>query len=209
MMKTSSYWASVTANRVSRRRLLGGAAGLGAAATLAACGGGSGKSGDGGAVRSEDEGTPKPGGIMQTATITLSPHFSPYHRGADPSAHQTWRRTNGYYDKLWGLRNTTDPARLVYMNLASAIEQVDDVTVVAKMQRAFYQDQPQSKSNSKVNARQATAEDIAASWEFLKAGVTGDITASSITTGKDLKSVTAVDQLTVRYDMYRPLAFFY
>lgn len=209
MTGNSNYWETTLARRISRRRALIGAGSLGAGPVLAACGGGDDGAQGGASGKAEQEGTPKPGGTWRTATITLSPHFSPYHRGADPSAHQNWRRINGYYDKLWGLRNTTDPARLVYPNLASSIEQVDELTVIVKMQRAFYHDQPQSKSNAKVQARQATAEDFAASFEFMKAGQTGEILASAISTGKDLKSVTAIDQTTVRYDMYRPLAFFY
>jgi peptide/nickel transport system substrate-binding protein len=206
----NGYWQRLLQGRISRRRgLIGatGAAGL-AALTLAGCGGGA---GDQDETRPSDgrEGTPKPGGILRTADNVVAPHFSPYHRGADPSWINTWRRVTGYYDKLWGLRSTTDPARLVHLQLASSIEQVDDLTVVVKMRSANYQDVPQSKTNSVVNGRVATAEDFAASFEFMKAGQPGEILASAITTGVDLKSVTAVDLTTDRYDMFRPLALFF
>jgi len=212
MNEGGSYWQKLTRRRISRRRTLLGLTTLGLGVTATAvmgCRGGPAGSSPTGTAR--DEGTPKPGGVWRQATITVAPHFSPYHRGAEGEVFQNnWRRTyTGYYDRLWGLRSTSDPARLVYLQLASSLEQIDELTVVAKMQQAFYQNQPQSKSNSKVNARQATAEDIAASFEFLKAGTVGEILPSAITTGIDLKSVTAVDRLTLRYDMFRPLAFFY
>src|SRR3990172_5790392 len=103
MNRSSSYWQSALAGRISRRRALGGAAALGAAAALAACrGGGDGAAEGGGGGAGEAEGPPKPGGIYRTATNVIAPHFSPIHRGADPSAQNTWRRDFGYYDKLWG-----------------------------------------------------------------------------------------------------------
>ncbi len=209
-MNTTGYWSRILANRVGRRRALAGAAGLGAAAALSACGGGS--DSGGGSDQSgagKDDGTAKPGGIWRTADNVVPPHFSPIHRGSDPSAVNTWRRDFGYYDRLWGLRNTSDPARQLYMRLASSVEQVDELTVIAKMREAYYHDQKQSKFNSQVNGRQATAEDVAAVVEFMKAAKPGEILASAITSGKDLKSVTAVDKLTLRYEMFRPLAFFY
>jgi peptide/nickel transport system substrate-binding protein len=211
MEEKSLYWQRPRARGISRRRALAGGVALGMGAAAAATLGCRGDDGSGAAGTTKDAGPPQYGGVLRQATMTVAPHFSVYHRGAEGEVfHNDWRRTHsGYYDRLWGLRNTPDPARLIYLQLASSIEQVDELTVVAKMKEAFYHDQPQSKSNAKVNARQATAEDFAASFEFLKAGAVGEILFSSITTGEDLKVVTAIDRLTLRYDMYRPLAFFY
>src|SRR5689334_10092732 len=96
------------ANRLGRRTVLGGIAAAGGAAFIAACGG-SDKSSSGGSSGSTGtsigqstpvtqgaaaaaEGPGKPGGILREATITQTPHFSPFHPGADPSYINFFRR---------------------------------------------------------------------------------------------------------------------
>lgn len=205
MADTSSYWERFTQGRLSRRRALAGAAslGLGAAAVgLAGCGGGdSGSSASSGGT-SEDEGTPRPGGIWRQATITLPTHFSPFHPGADPSFVNTWRRETGYYDRLWATREVTDPARQRYGRLAASWEVVGDgTTVIVKLNQAKFHNLPP------VNGRPATAEDFVQTIEFLKKPPASG--GSFIQSGKDLKSVTAVDVSTLRFEMNGPRAFFF
>lgn len=52
-----------------------------------------------------------------------------------------------------------------------------------------------------------TASDFVADIEFLKHPPASG--GSFIQSGKDLKSVTAVDDQTIRFDMYGPRAFFF
>jgi len=193
--------------RVSRRRALAGAAsvGVGAAAlSLVGCGGGGGggesaKSSGGGA---ESEGTPKTGGTWKEVTITLPTHFSPFHPGADPSFINTWRRTTGYYDYLWGTRAVTDPARQRFPRLAASWEVIDATNVTVKLQPGV-----KYHNRAPINGRVVTAEDYVQTIEFLKKPpATG---GSFIQSGKDLKSVTAVDATTLKFEMFGPRAFFF
>ncbi|MHB8574661.1 MAG: hypothetical protein ACYDCQ_04955 [Dehalococcoidia bacterium] len=43
----------------------------------------------------------KLGGTLREGDNTQTPHFSPFHPGADPSFINFWRRSYGYYDHLW------------------------------------------------------------------------------------------------------------
>lgn len=207
MAERTGYWSKLTSSRFSRRRALAGAASLGigaAAIGVVGCGGGDSSS----AVRDgEDEGTPKPGGIWRQATITDPTHFSPFHPGADPSFANTWRRSTGYYDQMWDLRETEDPARLIQLRLADRLEQVDETTVIVHLKRANFHNQPLSRSNARVNGRELTAEDVVARFEFLK--VPPASANNFIRSGRDLESVTAIDARTIRFKTYGPRAFFY
>ncbi|MQA00523.1 MAG: hypothetical protein GEU80_14535 [Dehalococcoidia bacterium] len=219
-MSEHNYWTRP--QRVSRRSLLRGAgvgvAGL-AGAALIGCGGDDDEpdTGDGGttatagpgggsatATGSPAAGAVKTGGIYRDSTITVAPHFSPFHPGADPSYVNTFRRF-GYYDPLWEVRQTADPERLIKLSLAESVEFGDDTTVVVKMHEAHFHDQPASNSNSKVNARMLTAEDVVARIEYLKT----DHEASSNPFITDQVTATAVDDLTVQFTMPAPFAFFY
>jgi peptide/nickel transport system substrate-binding protein len=208
MVEDRGYWSRFAQGRLSRRRALAGAASLGigaAALGVVGCGGDDGDSATG--ARREDEGTPRPGGIWRQATITDPTHFSPFHPGADPSFANIWRRANTYYDQMWDLRETDDPSRLIQLRLADKLEQPDETTVIVTLKRANFQNQPLSRSNSRVNGRQLTAEDVVARFEYLK--VPPASANNFIRSGQDLKSVTAVDELTVRFETYGPRAFFF
>ncbi len=206
MADTSSYWNRFTQSRLNRRRALSGAAalGLGAAAVgVVGCGGGdsgsSAKSSSGSG--SENEGTPKAGGTWNEVTITLPTHFSPFHPGADPSFINTWRRTTGYYDYLWGTRAVTDPTRQRYGRYASSWEVIGDTTVNVKLNQLKFH------NRAPANGRLATAEDFVQTIEFLKKPPANG--GSFIQSGKDLKSVTAIDASTLRFEMFGPRAFFF
>ncbi|HXH22566.1 MAG TPA: ABC transporter substrate-binding protein [Dehalococcoidia bacterium] len=208
MPNTGSYWSRFAQGRLSRRRALTGAAGLGigaAALSLVGCGGGGdGGGGSGGGASTQDEGTPKPGGIWKQATITLPTHFSPFHPGADPSFANTWRRETGYYDRLWATREVPDPTRQRYGRLAASWEVVGDTIVNVKLNPAKFHSIP---GNQYATGRDLTAEDVVKTVEFLKVPPASG--GSFIQSGKDLKSVTAVDNLTLRFEMHGPRAFFF
>jgi peptide/nickel transport system substrate-binding protein len=179
---------------------------MGAAAlSLVGCGGGDGD--DGGSQPegvSEDEGTPKRGGVWKQSTITLPTHFSPFHPGADPSFVNTWRRSTGYYDYLWATREVTDPTRQRYGRWAQSWEIIGDTTVNVKLNQLNFHTIP---GNQYATGRAATAEDLVKTIEFLKVPpATG---TSFVKSGTDLKSVTAIDPTTLRYEMFGPRAFFF
>ena len=206
MSDTSRYWSNITRSRLSRRRALAGAAslGLGAAAIgVVGCGGGDGDgSGAQGSGGSGDEGTPKPGGTYKQVTITLPTHFSPFHPGADPSFINTWRRTTGYYDTLWATRDVTDPTRQRFGRWAASWEVIGDTTVNVKLNPGVkFHNRPPA------NGRVATAEDYVKVIDFLKVPPASG--GSFIQSGKDLKSVTAVDDVTLKFEMLGPRAFFF
>jgi peptide/nickel transport system substrate-binding protein len=208
------------ARRLGRRRVLRGAALLGAgAAFAAACGGGSDKSngntsGGGGpatnATTAAGSGTqaaaasqtPKSGGLMREATVTQTPHFSPFHPGADPSFVNTWRRVNGYYEPLIAYKTIkgTEQARMT-MRLAASIEQPDDSTYIIKMNPSTFHNREPAMG------REVTSDDMIETLKFLtKPPATG---GSFLQSGKDLKSMEAVDKLTLKFTTFGPRAFFY
>jgi len=195
---------------VQRRQVLRGAALMGAAAFVAACGGGKDDkqaksdatatgTGAGTAAASGNE-TPKPGGVVRTVQITQAPHFSPYHPGADGSYIDVWRRVFGYYEVLWAFKSQNVPDRLA-LRIAEKVEQPDESTYIVKMRsHSFHNRAP-------ANGREVTAEDVAACIQFLmKPPAAG---GSFLQSGKDLKSVTVVDKLTLRFETFGPRAFFY
>ncbi len=207
MAETSNYWTKLTEGRLSRRRALMGATslGLGAAAVgLVGCGGGSSSSSSKSntSTDSTNEGTPKTGGVWKEVTITLPTHFSPFHPGADPSFINTWRRSTGYYDYLWGTRAVTDPTRQRYARWAASWEVVGDTQVNVKLTPGL-----KYHNRAPANGRVATAEDYVKTIDFLKVPPASG--GSFIQSGKDLKSVTAVDDVTLKFEMFGPRAFFF
>jgi peptide/nickel transport system substrate-binding protein len=195
--------------RYGRRRIVGaGFAAAGAAAFLAACGGddtdetqGSSTQQAAGTAAAQQQETPKPGGQLREATITQAPHFSPFHPGADPSIVNFWRRDFGYYEPMWGFKTAELTGDLLNLRAASGYEQVDPTTVVAKLHPAKFHNRPPG------NGRDLVAEDVVAMIEFLKSPPANG--GSFIQSGKDLKSVTAIDAQTVRFETFGPRAFFF
>lgn len=183
-----------------------GVLGLGAAAVgMVGCGGGSSSNNSSSASTdsgSSNEGTPKPGGTWKEVTITLPTHFSPFHPGADPSFINTWRRSTGYYDVLWGTRAVTDPTRQRYPRLAQSWEVVGDTQVNVKLVPGV-----KYHNRAPANGRVSTAGDYVKVIDFLKVPPASG--GSFIQSGKDLKSVVAIDDVTLKFDMFGPRAFFF
>jgi peptide/nickel transport system substrate-binding protein len=207
MAETSTYWTKFTQGRLSRRRALLGAAtvGLGAAAAgVVGCGGGNNNSGSSsqGSSDSGNEGTPKPGGTWKEVTITLPTHFSPFHPGADPSYINTWRRVTGYYDYLWATRQVTDPTRQRFGRLAESWEVVGDTQVNVKINAGV-----KYHNRAPANGRVVKADDYVKTIDFLKVPPASG--GSFIQSGKDLKGVTAVDDVTLKFELFGPRAFFF
>jgi peptide/nickel transport system substrate-binding protein len=190
--------------RVGRRQLMRGAVLLGAgAAFAAACGGGeskqTGATAPAGGTAAAAE-TPRPGGVLREATITQAPHFSPFHPGADPSYVNSWRRVNGYYEVLWIFKAVNVQDRLV-LRLAESVEQPDETTYIVKTRAANFH------NRAPAMGRELVAEDVAAMVTFLtKPPASG---GSFLQSGKDHKSVTAIDKSTLRFETFGPRAFFY
>ncbi|MGH2588312.1 MAG: ABC transporter substrate-binding protein, partial [Dehalococcoidia bacterium] len=126
------------------------------------------------------------------------PHFSPFHPGADPSYVNTFRRSWGYYDELWGLKAIKDSDKLD-LRLAASLEQPDSVTTIVKMQPSTFQ------NRAPANGRDVTAEDVAAIVEFLRKP---PASGGAYLQGPDFKGITAIDPLTVRYEGNKPYSFF-
>lgn len=206
---SSGQWQR--ARRYGRRGVLRVGAVAGAAAFLAACGGGDDEGGSGGSagpvsgvttpVISSTQAageTPKPGGTIREATITQAPHFSPFHPGADPSYVNFFRREWGYYETAWKLKDIKDPEKLD-LQLAASFEQIDPVTVVVKLKPSKFH------NRAPANGRDVTAEDLAATVEFIRKP---PASSGAYLQGKDYKGTTAVDASTVRYEGNKPYAFF-
>ncbi|MGH2600819.1 MAG: ABC transporter substrate-binding protein [Dehalococcoidia bacterium] len=206
---TQGYGSRPRGRRVGRRTVLGAGAVAGATAFLAACSGGSASNQQGsssagpdtGGTTAASEGTPKPGGQLREATITQAPHFSPYHPGADPSIVNFWRRDFGYYEPLWGLKTADLTGSLVDLRAAASYEQPDPATVIATMHPVKFHNRPPA------NGRDLVAEDVVAMVDFLKVPPASG--GAFIQSGKDLKSVSAVDAQTVRFETFGPRAFFF
>lgn len=207
------YWGALN-RRLSRRRLLAAGA-AGAATALAACSGSSTKKAATSATAKTGAaatpsgtaaaGTPKPGGTWNQASLVLAAHFSPYHPTAEPSFTNMWRREFGYYERLWTFASTPQERKDATYHridrLAASTEQVDPMTVVVKLKPSNFHNRPPAKG------RAVTAADIAADIDFLKhPPATG---GAFLQSGKDLKSVTALDDQTLRFDMFGPRAFFF
>ncbi len=207
-MERDNYWTRT----LRRRRLLAGtgtaALGVGALA-LAGCGDDSTSSSSSGGTKPTTAagGSPapevaKPGGIFRTADITQAAHFSPYHPSADPSFINNWRRDVGYYDKLWNIMDTPDPAKQVQMRLADKIEQPDETTVIVTLKQGV-----KFHNRAPINGRVMTTEDVMQDIEFLKKPPASG--GAFLQSGKDLKLVTSPDPKTLKFEMFGPRAFFF
>src|SRR5215203_1266369 len=200
-------WPRVGGRKVGRRTVVRTGAVAGAAAFIVACGGSSDKDSGGssaaqtavsGTAAAAAEGTPKPGGQLREATITQAPHFSPFHPGADPSYVNFFRREWGYYDRAWALKDIKESDKLDLM-LAASMEQPDSVTTIVKLKQSKFQ------NRAPANGRDVTAEDLAATIEFIRKP---PASGGAYLQGKDYKGTTAIDPLTVKYEANKPYAFF-
>ncbi|HXH22563.1 MAG TPA: ABC transporter substrate-binding protein [Dehalococcoidia bacterium] len=160
MSTTGSYWSRFAQGRLSRRRALTGAAGLGigaAALSLVGCGGGGdGGGGSGGSASTQDEGTPKPGGTYTSAFTGpfagVDPHNSVYGgSGLVPLGYNYLLRTS-----------LLAPQEGVIFDLAEAQElAADRVTTTFKIR----QNVMINPNGTTVPARALDSEDVKLSFE--------------------------------------------
>jgi peptide/nickel transport system substrate-binding protein len=225
-MDERNYWSRMMGSRISRRGALRGA-GIGAAglagAALIGCGDDDddddddGGGGGGGTATATTQPTASPtadpnavkrGGTFRQATITVAPHYSTLHPGADPSYINTFRR-QGYYRRLWynngGLGLTPD--QLITMDLAESIERPTDTEVIVKVKNAPWQNQPKSDSNDVVAQRDYDALDTVERLKFMQAVADTNASVNTFIT-QDLASVEAIDDQTIKFTTNAPSAFF-
>lgn len=149
------YWQR---RRFSRRQVLAGAAaGTAAAGAIALVG--CGDSGNGGGTSTPSDGPPQPGGVLRTRQATALPSMNPFGPGIFALAQQL---TLGFtvFDHMWYVPTDTGEVELF---LATALEQPDDLTVIATIGDATFHDKPP------VNGRKVLASDIAASYKRFRA----------------------------------------
>jgi peptide/nickel transport system substrate-binding protein len=162
------YWESITASRVTRRRALIGAAGLGAGAaalSLIGCGGGDGggEEGRGAGTRGQDTtGQAVPGGQYVTSTsqdpVNWDPNLS--------TSFTVQAASGGYYSRL--LKFDTGPGLVplgkVRGDAAEKFEVSGDAqtwTFTLRQGMKFHQKGPAS-----VSGRDLDSEDVAASYKY-------------------------------------------
>jgi peptide/nickel transport system substrate-binding protein len=183
--------------RLTRRRLLGGAAGLSSAAiVLAACKGGT-KSGIGGSTPNPNE-TPTLGGILhlQQPGNSAYPSLSPFGPTALVST-----LVFGFtaYDHLWYV--PIDTGKIEYM-LAAKVEMIDPegLQVNVTMNPSVFHDK------APVSGRAVIAQDVVESWHAFRDDPFG--------LGRDwlqsiLDKLEAVDDLTLKITQKHPWAWMF
>jgi len=158
-----SYWRSLQARSVSRRRALGaaGAAGLGGAVVLAGCGRGSSTSPKSLAGGSQvSPGTPKAGGLYQDTPINGNPPHLDLQRTTSVFAQTP---VSLVMSRLMQYKVAADPsvglAAQPTAGVATSVESPDALTWTVKLR-------PDVKWHNvaPVNGRPFEAEDVKASW---------------------------------------------
>lgn len=220
MGELRGYWQRTISRRAALRgAALGGTGLLGAAllgcggddddddagtASPTAAGGGSGAQATPTPTEAASSSGPRHGGTLRQVTQTQAPHFSPLHPGAEASLTPTWRRANGYYDYLWGLRESDDPERQFFLRAAASVEQPEETELIVHLTSARFHNQPANDFNDTVGQREVDSEDLTELLEFLKVPP-----ASLVQRLKDDLTVEAIDAKTVRYRLARPYAFLF
>jgi len=184
--------------RLSRRRLLGSAAGAAAGAAglaLVGCTSDDDEPSDG--VTPGAEGTPIPGGIYKTRQDLALGNFSPFGLGLT-ALPQGLFVGFAIYDHLWYV--PTDTGEVVPF-LAEEIEPFEDggQTVRVKMKQAFFHDKPP------VNGRQVKSSDVHASVERFKE----DPAIGFSWLREVYDNIETPDDLTVVYHQKKPWAWFF
>lgn len=189
----SSYW---TRNRVSRRQVFRGA-GYGAlgiaAAALVGCGSDDGDaSGTPTSTGATAAGEPKTGGTMTLSGGTYRTGIDPY-RIALPALPQLWGNVSHHLLEL-----DAETQELTNEGFAESWEFADDLTLNFKLYDGI-----KMANVAPVNGRQLTADDVVWSFERI---ATDDPQFARRSLFETIKSVTAVDDLTVRFDLTEPFA---
>ena len=190
------YWQS---QRVSRRRVIVGAAvgsaGIGAAAIVGCGGSSSNKTNGGGAsptavsgpkvTDGSQDGPAKPGGILNLRQFqAVVPSMNVFGPSILALAQGLFLGFTAY-DHMWYVPTDTGVMELF---LATAVEQPDPLTVIATIGDATFHDKPP------VSGRKVTAEDVAASFKRFR---------DEIGVGFDwlhniMDDIVAVDEKTVK-----------
>lgn len=193
------YWNS---RRITRRRALaGGAAGAAAlgAWTLVGCdsGGSNGPDPSRTSVVTDgsQDGTPKPGGILNVRQNPALPTLNPFGPGIFSLAQQLFLGFT-VFDHMWYVPTDTGITELF---LATKLEQPDALTLIATIGDATFHDK------EPVNGRKITAEDVAASYKRYRA----EAPIGYSWLHDVLKDVVAVDEKTVKFTQERPWAWIF
>ncbi len=197
----ASYWESITAQRVGRRRLLkGGAAfSVGAAAlALMGCGSDDDNGGGGGAEPtpsdSTNAGDPVKGGRFKTVVTSTSAHYNLYANYQE-----------GY--NLAGVRVYDRPItrrldqRGYVMEAAESVEVASDTRIVMKLKPGLV-----FQNLAPVNGRAVKASDIVAGQEYVKALPNAENSGFQRTY---LDKVEATDDRTIVWTLKTPYAYLF
>jgi peptide/nickel transport system substrate-binding protein len=206
-----SYWQSQLSNRLSRRRALGlTAAGIGSAAFLAACGGGSDDKSSSGAPKGEsllakvDDTTAKatPGGTWSGYLPSDTPGLDPMTNPAStvpPLANFALSRLLKYKA---GTRQDR-PTGIMEGDAATSWEVAPDgLTMTMKLRPGMKYD-----ARPPTNGKNLTAEDVLFSWkQFETLSGTRTALSNKADPGAPILSMTAPDPMTVVAKMAFPYA---
>ena len=216
-MQESSYWDKLRRGRISRRRLLGGALGVGAGAAglaLVACGG----EGDEAAAPEETpEATPGAGALVPVGTRGGTHRYFSFESlpldTLDP--HQT------QFGPIYGMHSAVfskvlsyddDVQQIMSPDLADGMpEQPDDLTYVIKIRpNVFFHDTASIRSNfPDVAGRQLTAEDVKYSIERqLNEASPKSLLYYRKGQWQTIDTIEVVDDLTLRITTKAPIAPF-
>ncbi len=209
-MASSGYWQKFTGSRLSRRKAIAGAAGLGAGAALIACGGGSDNGGGSQTVQDVASAISKPVDTTKSATTTSTLHAT----GSDQSTLDSLFAGAGqaltpYTGLVYSRLLKFKPGYLgpsqgeVEGDLAESFEVVNGGTQVNLKLRKGVTWDPRTPTNG----RMFDSRDVAFTWEkFSTKAVSRSDFANAANPNAPIVSMTAPDNSTVVVKLAFPLA---
>jgi peptide/nickel transport system substrate-binding protein len=212
----AGYWERLNGAALSRRRVLGGAAGLGlgaAAVGLAGCGGGSNGGSSSGTASQQSSGLldkpvdstsrMKPGGTYKSVFISANPP------SLDPHTSQGFTTLTAIaaytYPRIMRFKTAKYPAAAVGEvegDLAESFEfSGDKLQLTLKLRKGL-----KWENKAPVNGREIDAQDVLWNWQkFSTVGVrNGDLAYSQANPSSPVESVSAPDNSTVIVKMHAP-----